>query len=391
MKSYNYNSYKGLAKKPLSLILAFLLMAPLSPVTLAGTVAEEEEEATLADHEATVFGISGDVQILRNNEWQALQEGDPVFEGDTIRTAEDAYAEITYDAFYLNTIKVEESTTIEFRSIEETELYISTGSVFNDLGGQLEDSEYQLSTPVSVAAVRGTQFLRSFNPETLEDETSVIEGSVEVAPFDPSGRPNFSQSFQVNQDKALRFDREMIQNRNFRQAQVAAIPAARKTKLQNIRQASRNRLQKFAGGEARFRKAQERLHNIKQNPARSQRLRNQMRLGGQRFQRNPNRNKQDFGRPNQNQNDFQQNRRQGFNQRKQQLKQRNFGQGRNRQGTKSQNRFKNSRNQNFQNNRQNQFKRNQRGFQGTNNQNQRQGPRKPQGQNNRGQKFKNKR
>lgn len=111
-----------------------------------------------SDHKAKIYNISGDVRVLKKGTglWLPAQKWMSFEAGDKFRTGPDSYIELVYDDAYLNIARIDEKTLGEFRSIEPTDLFLSDGSVFNALDG-LKNS-YQISTPVAVAAVRGTHF-----------------------------------------------------------------------------------------------------------------------------------------------------------------------------------------------------------------------------------------
>ncbi len=241
-----------------------------SEALVAAGSESEADESTLMDHQATVFSISGEVRIVKNGtaESLVLNEGDTIEEGDAIETAPGASAEITYDTYHQNTARIEENSKVEFRSIEETELYITEGSVLSLLDGLLPGTSYDVSTPVSIAGVRGTQFERSYHTGNLEDETNVMTGKVDVTPLDAQGQPKVDQKFQVTQNQKLHFDRDMIERREFQNAKPREMPQATLQKMQEMRQNVHARIQQFSGGPGAFQHRQEKLNTLKTNPER---------------------------------------------------------------------------------------------------------------------------
>ncbi|MDA9101371.1 FecR domain-containing protein [Omnitrophica bacterium] len=250
--------------KTLSLLALWAAFYIFSAATL---VSEESSEDSLADHKAKVFALSGPVEVLKSGtqNWVPLQINDVIEEGDKVRTGDNAYAEIVYDDYFLNYVRLDENSDMNFESIETTDVYLSVGKLFNNLSGLVEDSEYTVSTPTSVAAVRGTSFVREYDPENLSDETSVSDGTVDVTPL-RDGKPDPSQAFKVKQNQHLQFDRDMIQHKDFRKALPGSIPKDKMKKLQDMRDQSKGRLQQFAGGKDKFNRARKDFKQLKKNP-----------------------------------------------------------------------------------------------------------------------------
>lgn len=151
--------------------------------------ATEPQAQSLADHQAMVFNLEGEVYLLQEgaSQWVPLQQGDIIHEGDQIRTGKASFVEIAYDDFYLNLARIGADTLAEFRAIEPTDVYLSDGGIFNDLEGLPSGATYEVATPTSVAGVRGTKFYRAFDAATATDTTICTRGAVEVFLLDKTG------------------------------------------------------------------------------------------------------------------------------------------------------------------------------------------------------------
>lgn len=166
------------------------------------------QEKSMQDHKAVVSKIAGDVKILRKHSetWTNLTEGSEIRIGDQIRTGQNSYAEIFYDDFYLNMARIAENTFAEFQAIEPTRIHIMSGSIYNILDGLPKHSSYMVSTPTSVAGVRGTRFLRAFDAAAKTDGTFVSHGSVDVESAETYGKPGPGNLIRVTGGSGLVLD-----------------------------------------------------------------------------------------------------------------------------------------------------------------------------------------
>ncbi|MDP3920253.1 MAG: FecR domain-containing protein [Candidatus Omnitrophota bacterium] len=191
----------------LVLVAAVTVAAPSLAADIGG---DAEQAKSLVDHEAGVFNLGGTVLVLRNNstDWVPLKIKDAINEGDQIRTQQNSFVEIYYDAYFLNIARMGSNTFAEFRAIEPTDVFLSDGRVLNALDGLPPGSTYEVATPTSVAGVRGTHFIREHDAKINESRTFVTEGSVEHFIFDSAG--GLVGSHQVGQDEAFIIDQANI-------------------------------------------------------------------------------------------------------------------------------------------------------------------------------------
>ena len=251
-----------------------------------GIIVTSGPEDTLYDHQARVFGLKGKSTLLKKGEeeWASLHSGDRIVEGDQVRTDDDAYALISFDDFYLNTVRIEAHTLAEFRAIEPTDIYLSDGGIFNQLEGLPKDVIYTIATPTAVASARGTSFLREFDAKKEFDNTEVVDGTIEMAPLDEKGKADWNQKVQVGSAQALKFDRKVFSaQKDFRQFQPLPMPDSRKAKLMEIQNHSQEELSHFAGGRENVRQAQARWQEIRQDPERMKKIAEGMQPFNRRF------------------------------------------------------------------------------------------------------------
>lgn len=155
-----------------------------------------KSQDSLKDHKAKIYSFKGDVRVLKSGTqlWLPVQAWMSLEVGDKVRTGKDSSLEIAYDDFFLNIVRIDENTIAEFRNIEPTDLFLSDGTVFSAVDGLKVSGSYQVSTPVAVAAVRGTHFDVMFNAETQVFSTATIPVTddghtslIEVLSIDESG------------------------------------------------------------------------------------------------------------------------------------------------------------------------------------------------------------
>ncbi len=163
---------------PILILLTGLLLAPA---------------AVLAGEAGCVYEYSGTAQILKpgSDSWQSVSKGQPLSEGDKLRTGEKAWCEILLKEGTF--VKLEAKTEA---SVEELKLApVSRSCSFRLLRGKALwmaaklksaiESKFEVLTPSAVCAVRGTDFsiiVSSKGATTL----GLFEGRVTVS--SPEGK-----------------------------------------------------------------------------------------------------------------------------------------------------------------------------------------------------------
>lgn len=232
-------------------------------------------EDSLLDHQAKVFNVSGTGMILKSgvDSWRLVTEGEPVEEGDQVRTEADSQVEIYFDDFLLNFLRIDANTLAEFRAIEPTDIYLTDGSIFNELEGLPEDSMYTIATPTAVASARGTSFLREYSAAEKTDNTSVVSGKVDMAPLDEKGEARWNEKVEIAQDQNFSCNQTMIRAQGFQNLRPRTLAPEHRMKMEGIKKVCRERLTKFAGGPERMQQARQQWQEIKRDPERMQRVR----------------------------------------------------------------------------------------------------------------------
>ncbi len=128
------------------------------------------------DRRMTLFHIEGKVLILKNGvkDWAQATQGSVIEEGDQLLTDASASADLVLDPYYLNLVHLGPNTRAELRSIEPTNLVLSDGSVFSSLQGLQPGEIYRVSTPSTIAGVRGTEFWSEYQSQTEQGTFSVV-------------------------------------------------------------------------------------------------------------------------------------------------------------------------------------------------------------------------
>ena len=136
-----------------------------------------------------VFGkvaeIQGEPKVIRRLKPIDLKKGDELLHKDRVRTKVNDQLEIL--TTYGDVIKISPRTSVVLtppkdNTKKEIMLQLLGGIIRSKVVPLQENESFQVRSPVSVAGVRGTDFLQS-----AEGLTTVIEGKVEVTPLDKDG------------------------------------------------------------------------------------------------------------------------------------------------------------------------------------------------------------
>lgn len=238
------------------------VMAPV--VTSVAKETPKPKEApksdTLIDHKAAVFHVIGDSKIQKkgSGEWVPLKPGDPIEEKDRIQTGKDAFVEINYDEFFLNTARVGGESLAEFYTIEPTQVYLRYGEIYNTLDGLPKDMRYDVGTNLAVAAIRGTRFVRKYDKAYFADTTLVSSGVVRVNVGEPGGSniPPL-KTFDVQPNQALTFNQDEIKSGNAGKLEVKELSLEEMDQMNNIFGQVESDLAEASGGATQLAEARE--------------------------------------------------------------------------------------------------------------------------------------
>ncbi|HCM42084.1 MAG TPA: hypothetical protein DIS66_02050, partial [Candidatus Omnitrophica bacterium] len=134
-------------------------------------------EPTLRDGLGYVHQVKGKAMMSTagNPVEKKLKVGDVVKAGDQIYTQKKSSVSITFDFLKQNAVHIPESSRAVFTSIEPTDIKLETGSVFSAVDGLPKDSTWKVTTPVAVAAVRGTLYVVRFQAESGEFYAATVD------------------------------------------------------------------------------------------------------------------------------------------------------------------------------------------------------------------------
>ena len=129
-----------------------------------------QQEPTLKDGLGRVYEIKGKAMISEQGSpvERKLKVGDIVKAGDSVYTAKKSSVSIVFDFLKQNAAHIPESSRAVFTSIEPTDIKLESGSVFSAVDGLPQGSTWKVTTPVAVAAVRGTLYFVRFEAESGE-------------------------------------------------------------------------------------------------------------------------------------------------------------------------------------------------------------------------------
>ncbi len=138
----------------------------------------------LPNYEIQNFIGEVSVYTVRANGWAPAQRGGTLKAGDKIRTA--AKGEVDLRIPNQIQLRIKENSEIEVRKPGffdrslRYRLYLVKGSLIGNTDKQFEGKRLEISTPVMVAAVRGTTFQIEMDSQTNQAVLRVLEGSVKV-------------------------------------------------------------------------------------------------------------------------------------------------------------------------------------------------------------------
>ena len=143
-----------------------------------------KKRAEMAGREAVISGIIGDVVIKKDNKEYPVKVGDLILTGMTIETGDRSLIEIrigddTIRLFENTVLFIDKLDTNVAANIEQAEFNLIKGEVFSRIMRQMKSGDvYQVRTPTTVAAVRGTEFTVSATDE--RSKVSCVQGKVYV-------------------------------------------------------------------------------------------------------------------------------------------------------------------------------------------------------------------
>lgn len=139
-----------------------------------------------SDLKGIVRNITGDAFIYKAvaGDWRSAQPGAVVVAGDSIAT--NNAAEITIDIGNNNTIDIDENSLVALSVFNDSidgltvEFAVGLGTLVSNIENLSALHNYRVTTPTSVASIRGTFFAVSFEAERRVSRVNVFGGKVWV-------------------------------------------------------------------------------------------------------------------------------------------------------------------------------------------------------------------
>ncbi len=160
----------------------------------------------------SIFELASSATVTRGDTSLDAYEGMRLEDGDRIQVAEDGYLRLVLDGDKYATLEAGTEICLNATGDSEnsrTEIVLINGAVLNEIDNKLNaDSSYELSTPTSVMAVRGTVFrvALSTEGEASHTELIVLDGQVSAAPILADG--TVGEALLAAPGTAVTFDRQ---------------------------------------------------------------------------------------------------------------------------------------------------------------------------------------
>jgi hypothetical protein len=136
---------------------------------------------------AEITFMEGNVQVQSGPQkaWQKASVGMKVNIGDSIQTARSSKADVALDENKENLIRIEENTLVILNSLtpgQINKLDLSHGKIFSNVEKVKKQLSFEISTPSSVAGVRGTGW--SVDSNANRDEIASFQDKVYLKTYD---------------------------------------------------------------------------------------------------------------------------------------------------------------------------------------------------------------
>jgi len=153
--------------------MANLLAKALGIETSGGKIAKKAEEAYR--NKAIIVGMQGqiNVKIGEAKNWKQAKISMELSQADSVKTGNNSWVKLRVGT--MGIVKIKENTEIKLSKLssnpngsENIILYMNIGEILVDARGIPENSDFQVNTPTTVAAVRGTIYSVKVTGETTE-------------------------------------------------------------------------------------------------------------------------------------------------------------------------------------------------------------------------------
>ncbi|NLB34687.1 MAG: FecR domain-containing protein [Elusimicrobia bacterium] len=130
-------------------------------------------------HAAILESFEGDIkyQSGSDGEWVPAELNQSLSDGDSLATFENSWAEVLFSAGH--SVRIGEGSTFHMKDTsDDIMLDILRGQILSRVSKMPEGRKFEVASPQSVTAVRGTVFSVEISPELAETVVRVFEGEV---------------------------------------------------------------------------------------------------------------------------------------------------------------------------------------------------------------------
>ncbi|MGL4368312.1 MAG: FecR family protein [Spirochaetota bacterium] len=130
---------------------------------------------------AVAVFVNGNVSVAKNGAApSAVKPGDEIGAMDVITTGKQSFVSLQVEG--VGSVRVNENTTLHFSAVgrEKNTVYLDKGSMYSKINKMKKGGEYEVRTMTHVAAVRGTEFLATW--DGAKGDIKVRDGKVAVSP-----------------------------------------------------------------------------------------------------------------------------------------------------------------------------------------------------------------
>lgn len=178
---------------------------------------QEVQNPQISEPIAKVQFIQGDVYLFRGEEKRKLQINEFLFMSDAIQTEKNSIVDIIFRNKGI--VRLNQNTKIELQVLSEDKIQLrqDSGTVINHLKKLSDKESYTITTPTSIAAVRGTSFIVKVK-DSRKTEFALIEGKIEIQNqkgqkviIDKPGEITIEQDKELKEDLLKPLSKESIQ------------------------------------------------------------------------------------------------------------------------------------------------------------------------------------
>lgn len=174
-------------------IRLFAVVGILAVIAVAATIFFLNRRGQTQFREISIFEAEADATVLRKDQTIDTYKGMKLENGDRLTVGPEGYIRLLLDDDKYVTL--EPKTEIELLASgdskdSKTEIKLISGAILNEINNELsKDSSYEIHTPNSVMAVRGTVFRVAMQQQADEClvDLAVLDGKVGAALISPDG------------------------------------------------------------------------------------------------------------------------------------------------------------------------------------------------------------